>query len=107
MYCDARDSLKYRSTQMVLEILLKRIALWLSPILSFTAEEVWQHRFEGSVHLQELPKSDTSWHQKVLGDRWETIRRVRRVITGALEQERAAGNIGSSLRKSCCVCGES
>ena len=35
-----------------------------------------------------------------LSAKWETIRDVRRVVTGALELERAAKNIGSSLEAS-------
>jgi isoleucyl-tRNA synthetase len=35
-----------------------------------------------------------------LAAKWETIRNVRRVVTGALELERAAKNIGSSLEAS-------
>ena len=98
LYCDSRDSLKYRASQMVLEILLKRIAIWLSPVLSFTSEEVWQHRFNGSVHLEDLPEPDTEWQQESLEKKWDAIRQVRRVVTGALEQERSAGVIGSSLQ---------
>ena len=100
LYCDSRNSLKYKATQMVLEILFKRLTIWLSPVLSFTAEEAWQHRFEAeeSVHLQESPLPAPEWHQEKLEARWDTIRQVRRVITGALEQERANGAIGSSLQ---------
>jgi isoleucyl-tRNA synthetase len=97
LYCDARDSLKYRSTQMVLEKVFHYLTVWLSPVLSFTAEEAWQYRFEGSVHLQDLPTPDTCWVQPDLQEKWEYIRNVRRVVTGALEEKRAEGVIGSSL----------
>ena len=41
-----------------------------------------------------------SFRDDVLAAKWETIRNVRRVVTGALEVERAAKNIGSSLEAS-------
>lgn len=98
LYCDARDSLKYRACQMVLNRVFHHLTVWLAPVLSFTAEEAWQHRFEGSVHLETLPEPGSDWHQEDLHAKWEYVRQVRRVVTGALEQERAAGVIGSSLQ---------
>ena len=98
LYCDHRKSPRYLGAQMVLKALLERLAIWLSPILSFTAEEVWQHAFEGSVHLQELPETPESWKDEDLEKKWETVRHIRRVVTGALEQKRAEGLIGSSLQ---------
>ncbi|MBM3611194.1 MAG: isoleucine--tRNA ligase [Alphaproteobacteria bacterium] len=99
LYCDARTSLKYQATQVVLYHLFRCLTIWLSPIISFTAEEAWQHRFKGSsVHLERLPDLDPKWFQEALDKKWTVIRYVRRVVTGALEQERAAGTIGSSLQ---------
>lgn len=98
LYCDDRTTLKYRATQFVLHHLFSCLSIWLSPVLSFTAEEAWQHRFEGSVHLERLPSLDPIWLQKTLNQKWETVWNVRRVVTGALEQERAKGTIGSSLQ---------
>ena len=40
------------------------------------------------------------WRNDELAKKWDTIRDVRRVVTGALEVERAAKNIGSSLEAS-------
>jgi isoleucyl-tRNA synthetase len=55
---------------------------------------------EPSVHLTLLPEGFEKFRDDVLAVRWETIRNVRRVVTGALELERAAKNIGSSLEAS-------
>jgi isoleucyl-tRNA synthetase len=44
-----------------------------------------------------FPDIPATWHDAPLGRRWAAIRRVRRVVTGALEIERAAKRIGSSL----------
>ncbi len=100
LYCDARDSLKYRSTQVVLDHVFRYVTIWLSPVLSFTVEEAWQYRFKGSVHLEDLPVPPSAWYNEPLHTKWDTIRNVRRVVTGALEHERAKGLIGSSLEGS-------
>ena len=55
---------------------------------------------EPSVHLTLLPEGLEKFRDDALATRWETIRNVRRVVTGALELERAAKNIGSSLEAS-------
>ncbi|MBK5920214.1 isoleucine--tRNA ligase [Rhodothalassium salexigens] len=101
LYCDAPDSLRRRAARTVLDAVFDRLILWLSPILVFTAEEVWQTRHGGaveSVHLQTFPETPGDWRDDALGQRWETIRRFRRVVTGALEGERRAKRIGASLQ---------
>ena len=55
---------------------------------------------EPSVHLTLFPEGFDEFRDGALAARWETIRDVRRVVTGALELERAAKNIGSSLEAS-------
>jgi isoleucyl-tRNA synthetase len=69
-------------------------------VLAFTAEEAWLDRYpseDGSVHLQTLPETPESWRDDALASRWQKIRKVRRVVTGALEIERAGKRIGASL----------
>src|SRR5207245_5674131 len=53
-----------------------------------------------SVHLTQFPEGLEKLRDDKLAAKWETIRNVRRVVTGALELERAAKNIGSSLEAS-------
>jgi isoleucyl-tRNA synthetase len=68
--------------------------------LCFTAEEAWLARYpseDGSVHLETFPQVPRSWRNDALAEDWEAIKRVRRVVTGALEIERANKRIGSSL----------
>jgi isoleucyl-tRNA synthetase len=63
-------------------------------------EEAWLLRFPGddsSVHLQIFPASPQDWSDPALIEKWNRIRQLRRVVTGALEIERAAKRIGSSL----------
>lgn len=55
---------------------------------------------EPSVHLTTFPTDLGGYRDDALAKKWETIRDVRRVVTGALEVERAAKRIGSSLEAS-------
>ncbi len=101
LYCDAPESLRRRAARTVFDILLDTLCKWLAPFACFTAEEAWLTRHPsatGSVHLETFPDLPPSWRDELLAARWETIRTVRRVITGALEGERAAKRIGSSLQ---------
>ena len=99
LYCDG-DTLDRRASRTVLDFLYQRLTTWLAPVLPFTMEEVWLERNPGndsSVHLIDMPETPISWYNSELADKWEVIRRVRRVVTGALELERRDKNIGSSL----------
>jgi isoleucyl-tRNA synthetase len=100
LYCDATTSLARRSCRTVLDILFHRLTTWLAPVLVFTMEEVWLERFPGeesSVHLQDMPETPASWRDDSLAAKWDQVRSVRRVVTGALEVQRTAKVIGASL----------
>jgi len=62
-------------------------------------EEVWLERngADTSVHLVDFPETPSTWRDDALAARAETVRAVRRVVTGALEEQRTAKVIGSSL----------
>jgi isoleucyl-tRNA synthetase len=103
LYCDGASSLRRRATLSVLNLIFESLTAWLAPALCFTAEEAWLTRTNGwdsedSVHLRQFPEFPASWRNEALATKWETIRRVRRVVTGALEVERGAKRIGSSLQ---------
>ncbi|MDP2800760.1 MAG: isoleucine--tRNA ligase [Phreatobacter sp.] len=99
LYCDPLSSAERKATLAVIEELFRAVATWLAPILSFTAEEAWWDRYgrEGSVHLAGFYAADAGWLDTALDAKWEKIRKVRRVVTGALELERAGKRLGSSL----------
>jgi isoleucyl-tRNA synthetase len=100
LYCDPISSLTRRAALQVIDETFRRVVVWLAPVLAFTAEEAWLDRTpseDGSVHLQTLPETPSSWRDDALAAEWQKIRRVRRVVTGALEIERAAKRIGASL----------
>jgi isoleucyl-tRNA synthetase len=111
LYCDAADSITRRATRTVMEQLVLCLTAWLAPILVFTAEEAWQEwrkisgGGEESVHLRNYPKVEAAWKNDELAARWDKLRVVRSVITGALEKAREAKVIGSSLQASPVVYG--
>ncbi len=100
LYCDRPDDLTRRACRTVLDILFDCLTSWLAPILCFTTEEAWLARGKApeSVHLRVHPTIPADWRNDALADKWEKVRRVRRVVTGALELERAEKRIGSSLQ---------
>lgn len=106
LYCDAPSSLKKRAVRTVMDHIFVFLTHWLAPVLSFTAEEAWQSRYGeevASIHLQMFPDIPLEWANDALAAQWQVIRNVRRVITGALEVERAAKTIGSSLQASVAI----
>jgi isoleucyl-tRNA synthetase len=99
LYCDPYTSVTRKACLTVLDHLFRATVTWLAPMLCFTAEEAWLARDPAaqSVHLEDFMTVPPSWRDDVLAERWRMLRNVRRVVTGALELERAAKRIGSSL----------
>jgi isoleucyl-tRNA synthetase len=103
LYCDPPSSIARKAALTTIDVICDAVLKWLAPIVSFTADEAWfMYRPEGSpsVHLLTFPHNLHGFLDDALAAKWETIREVRRVVTGALELERAAKNIGSSLEAS-------
>ena len=102
LYCDAPDSPRRQACLAVLDKLFDCLTAWLAPILCFTAEEAWWQRGKApeSVHLRTYPEIPAAWRDEDLAAKWEKVRKVRRVVTGALELERKEKRIGSSLQAS-------
>ena len=98
IYCDSSSSLKRRSARSLLDIIFNFLVRWLAPSLSFTSEEAWKARgCSSSVHLEDFLIAKESYCNHNLKNKWNLIKQVRRVITGALEKKRADKIIGSSL----------
>ncbi|MGV3650488.1 MAG: class I tRNA ligase family protein, partial [Devosia sp.] len=100
LYCDPISSQRRRSALTVLDTLFDCLTAWLAPILVFTMEECWLERHneaDASVHLRLFPDVPDDWLDEPLAEKWQKLRAVRRVVTGALEIERREKRIGSSL----------
>jgi isoleucyl-tRNA synthetase len=100
LYCDPISSQTRKAALTVVDQLFRCTVTWLAPMLCFTAEEAWCERFrtdDASVHLELFPEVPAAWRDDKLAEKWRKVRLVRRVVTGALEIERAGKRIGSSL----------
>ena len=100
LYTAAKDSYARRSAQNALYHITQALLRLLAPILSFTAEEAWAFvpgSRGQSVFLEtwyRLPQIDDSAGLLL---RWETLKAIRSRVQKQLEEQRAAGKIGSSL----------
>jgi len=99
LYCDPPSSLKRRGALETIEHIFRAVAVWLAPVLVFTAEEAWASRdpTQASVHLEQFPAIPAQWRDDALAAKWEVVRKLRSAVTGALEIARASKEIGSSL----------
>ncbi|PYE90411.1 isoleucine--tRNA ligase [Phyllobacterium leguminum] len=99
LYCDAPSSIKRKAALQTVRHIFDRVTTWLAPMLPFTTEEAWLDRYPDaqSVHLEQFRETPAEWRDEELAEKWRKVRSVRRVVTGALELERADKRIGSSL----------
>ena len=102
LYCEGKDSIERRSTQTVLTEVLKVLVRIISPVLSFTADEIWERipealKEEESVHLSKWVDANPEYINGELAQKWDKIARIRREVNKKLEAERQAGLIGHSL----------
>jgi isoleucyl-tRNA synthetase len=97
-YTTRADSVARRSCQTAMYHVAEAMVRWLAPILSFTAEEIWQHlpgHRDASVFTTvwyDLPEPD-ALDMEV----WQTVLAVREAVRKELEKLRVAGAVGSSL----------
>ncbi len=98
LYCDALKAPRRRAVRTVLDEIFRRVVTWLAPVLCFTMEEAWTQRFpDDSVHLHTFPEMPAAWRSPSLIEKWNRVRTILRVITGALEIARRDKVIGASL----------
>ena len=100
-YTCPADSLERRSAQTALYHIAELYVRWLAPILSFTADEIWQFlpgARAGSVFFAEWhrPALDAAGREARLAF-WAEVIRVRAAVNRELEKLRGTGEIGSSL----------
>ncbi|NKB37807.1 MAG: isoleucine--tRNA ligase [Gammaproteobacteria bacterium] len=98
MYTCQTDSRARRSAQTAMYHVAEAFARWLSPILSFTAEEIWQH-LPGQRSATVFTEEWYSGLPEVVDEDqvWLKIISMREEVSKALEGLRSSGAIGSSL----------
>jgi isoleucyl-tRNA synthetase len=102
LYTSSPSSFKRRSAQNAIYCVLKGMVRIMAPVLSFTADEVWQHlpRAQGaeeSVHLAAFPRADEEPFDEALEERWSQLWEAREEVTKALEKARQEKVIGHPL----------
>lgn len=98
-YTTAKNSLARRSCQTAMYHIIQALTRWLAPILSFTAEEIWQALFaqrSGSIFTE---KWYTSWPliNHIEMSFWQKMKILRDEVNKSLENKRKEGLIGSAL----------
>jgi isoleucyl-tRNA synthetase len=92
-----------RSAQTAAWHILNAMVRWLYPVLSFTAEEIWQH-MPGDKAVDSV--LFTEWYDglfaldasdKLSASEWAYVFNLRELVSKQLEEARVAGNIGSAL----------
>lgn len=100
LYCQAPDSGLRKAAQTVIYTIINTLIRLLAPVLSFTAEEVWQTLTNGqepSIHLSRFPQHDPAFSDSELAERWTILLTVRSRVLKQLETARENKIIGNSL----------
>ena len=101
MYASKADSLKRRSAQTAMYEISFALIKMLTPVLSFTMEEVYSHfpakEKEVSPQLIGWPQLDSAWFDKELDEKWVKILDIREFVAKPLEEKRRDKEIGHSL----------
>jgi isoleucyl-tRNA synthetase len=104
MYTFAPSSLERRSAQTVLWQITEALVRLVAPILSFTADEVWEYlpeveAREVSVHLAQFPQPKEVFSEEPAGliEEWKRMFVMRDEVFSAIELERKQGRIGKGL----------
>ncbi|PLX98403.1 MAG: isoleucine--tRNA ligase, partial [Desulfuromonas sp.] len=100
LYTAPKTSVARRSAQTAMYHILDNLTRLIAPVLSFTAEEIWQQmpgEREESVHLASFPKLHPDWRNLDLEARYQKLLMLRSDVSKALELARTAKTIGHSL----------
>nr|WP_241634473.1 isoleucine--tRNA ligase [Fusobacterium gastrosuis] len=104
LYTEKKDSIERRAAQTVMNEVLEVLVKMIAPILSFTAEEIWENlpqdsRDVESVFLTDWYTEKDEYLNPELEEKWQNIAKLRKDINKNLEKARQGENkiIGNSL----------
>lgn len=103
LYCSAKNSPERKAVQTTMYIILDALVRMIAPILSFTADEIWQfmpHKSTDdmrSVVFNSMPEKTGVVLDDKFEEKWAKIHAVREDVLVALEQKRAEKVIGKPL----------
>lgn len=96
LYCDSKKDFKRKSVYYTMHNILNFLLKWLSPVLCFTTEEVYQIYYKErgrkpiyeSVHLKNFFEAPKKWHQMDICNSMKKVREIRCIINSLLEESR-------------------
>lgn len=95
LYASAADWRARRSAQTAMHHILRSLTLLLAPVLTFTCEEIWSHRFQTeelpTVQLADWPSAPTEWMNDELLGRFDVLSTLRTEAYRAIEKCRGEG----------------
>ncbi|MCL5024134.1 MAG: isoleucine--tRNA ligase [Nitrospirae bacterium] len=100
LYISRADSPERRAGQWTLYRIVSAMTRLMTPVLSFTAEEIWNFlpgRKEESVFLSDFPEADEGFLDEGLEGRWAALISLRDEVNKALELKRQERFLGNSL----------
>lgn len=97
LYTTAPKSLARRSAQTALHQITHAMLRWMAPFLSFTAEEAWALAGNTPSIFTETYLQLGTPNEALLA-KWSRVLELRATVNKAIEDVRAAGNVGSSLQ---------
>ena len=103
LYTEKADSVARRAAQTTMYYILDALVKILTPMISFTAEEIWsamKHTGKENVEspmLADYPVPNDEWDNKEIAEKWEKIIKVKNIVAKDLELARAEKTIGNSL----------
>ncbi len=102
LYTSKTDSLARRSCQTSLEVLLNILIRLIAPILSYTAEEIWQsssnlNNQEESVFLSNYFNNESKGKLEISGEEWQRLFEIKDSVNQSIEQLRNDNKLKGSL----------
>ena len=103
LYTSKKDSVERRAAQTTMYWILDALVKILTPMIPFTAEEIWKamkhisNENLESVMLTDFPKANEIYDNKEIAEKWEKIIKLKDIVAKELENARTAKTIGHSL----------
>ena len=100
-YTTQQDSEIRRSAQTAMQLIVNQLVVLISPVLSFTAEEIWQGNDfllaeADSVFLTTLKELE-SFNSELSNTDWKRMLEIKEEVNQSIEESRVAGVIKGSL----------
>ena len=103
LYTSKKDSKERRAAQTTMYIILDSLVKLLTPMIPFTAEEIWKAMVHTekekveSVMLTDFPEVNEKYDNKEITEKWNKIIKLKDIVAKELENARADKTIGHSL----------